>query len=139
MSSSGNTWEGYQWVDGWPVTPPRPRVQPTPPASATNEFQEEKEMRVEDPNLNTTGETSVQVKDDPRPRDDLEETTAGSDYTGTSYVTSQLSDSDEEESGSSAIKLGNSYTQVRSAREASMTVEVTDISCWLAVLISRSL
>jgi hypothetical protein len=104
-------------------------VQPTPPASTTNEFQEEKEMLVEDPNLNTTGETSVQVKDIPRPADELEETTAGSDYTGTSYVTSQLSDSDEEETGSSAIKLGNSYTQVRSAREASMTVEVTDISC----------
>jgi len=129
MSSSGNTWEGYQWVDGWPVTPPRPRVQPAPPVSAANEFQEEKEMLVEDPNLNTTGETSVQVKDIPRPSDELEETTAGSDYTGTSYVTSQLSDSDEEETGSSAIKLGNSYTQVRSAREASMTVEVTDISC----------
>ncbi len=49
MSSSGNTWEGYQWVDGWPVTPPCPRVQPAPPASATNEFQEEKEMLVVSP------------------------------------------------------------------------------------------
>jgi hypothetical protein len=134
MSSSGNTWEGYQWVDGWPVTPPRPRVQPMTPAATANEIQEEKEMLVEtgpavDPNLNTTSVTSVQVKDSPRSGDELEETTAGSDYTGTSYVTSQLSDSDEEETGSSAIKLGNSYTQVRSAREASMTVEVTDISC----------
>jgi len=139
MSSSGNTWEGYQWVDGWPVTPPRPRVQPPTPAATTNEFQvqEEKEMLVEtgpamDPDhitpSVTPSVTSVQVKDIHRSREELEETTAGSDYTGTSYVTSQLSDSEEEESGP-AIRLGNSYTQVRSAREASMTVEVTDISC----------
>jgi len=137
MSSSGNTWEGYQWVDGWPVTPPRPRVQPPTPAATTNESQEEKEMLVEtgpamDPDhitpSVTPSVTSVQVKDIHRSREELEETTAGSDYTGTSYVTSQLSDSEEEESGP-AIKLGNSYTQVRSAREASMTVEVTDISC----------
>ncbi len=49
---------------------------------------EEKEMLVEtgpavDPNLNTTSVTSVQVKDNHRSRDELEETTAGSDYTGT--------------------------------------------------------
>jgi ATP-dependent 26S proteasome regulatory subunit len=114
-------------------------VQPPTPAATTNEFQvqEEKEMLVEtgpamDPDhitpSVTPSVTSVQVKDIHRSREELEETTAGSDYTGTSYVTSQLSDSEEEESGP-AIKLGNSYTQVRSAREASMTVEVTDISC----------
>jgi hypothetical protein len=143
MSSSGNTWEGYQWVDGWPMTPPRPPVQPTTPADLPDELQEEREMLVETslaaaPIVNTAGEdttptintvTSVQVMVNHMSQGELEETPAGSDHTGTSCATSQLSDSEEEENGSSTIKLGNSYTQVRSAREASMTVEVTDISC----------
>ncbi len=145
MASSGNTWEGYLWVDGWPVTPPRSRMQPTP-ADPVNELPEEREMLVEQSSVaapvnnttvmadedtisNSNTMSTVQVKDIHRTDDEQEKTLEGSDYTGTSYATSQLSDSEEEDSGSSAIKLVNSYTQVRSAREASMTVEVTDISC----------
>jgi hypothetical protein len=55
-----------------------------------------------------------------------------SDRTGTSYVTSQLSDSEEEEEGyedPKKVKLGNGYGQCRAAREATMAREIVDISC----------
>jgi hypothetical protein len=45
MSASGNTWEGYQWVDGWPVSPPRPRLQQQPPREPATT--DEGEMAVE--------------------------------------------------------------------------------------------
>ncbi len=53
-----------------------------------------------------------------------------SNYTGTSYDPSQLSDSEEEDAvDDTTIKLGNGYAQCRAAREAAMAVKVTDISC----------
>jgi hypothetical protein len=121
-------------------------MQLTTSTKPANELPDEREMIVEQssaaaPVINTAAvadvdtisnsntESTVQVKDIHRTDEEQEKTQAGSDYTGTSYATSLLSDSEEEDSGSSIIKLGNTYTQVRSAGEASMTVEVTKISC----------
>ncbi len=80
MTSSGNTWEGYLWGDGWPVTPPRPRMQLTTSTEPVNELPDEREMIVEQssaaaPVINTAAmadvdtisnsntESTVQVKD----------------------------------------------------------------------------
>jgi hypothetical protein len=52
-----------------------------------------------------------------------------SNYTGTSYDPSKLSDTEDETEDSDTVKLGNGYAQCRAAREAGMAVEVTDISC----------
>jgi hypothetical protein len=53
-----------------------------------------------------------------------------SNYTGTSYDPSQLTDSEEEDAvDDTTVKLGNGYSQCRAAREAAMAAEVTDISC----------
>jgi hypothetical protein len=137
----GYAWEGFQWVDGWPVTPPRPQ-----------EMQQNPVQVMEENNNDTTSDTpadtaavadthniaasshvsgTIQVKSGQESRQDEEQgsTAAGSVYTGTSYATSQLSDSDEDVEDSSLTKLGSGYTQCRAAREAAMTVEVTDITC----------
>jgi hypothetical protein len=45
MSANGNTLEGYQWVDGWPVSPSRPRPQQQPPSEPAST--EKGEMAVE--------------------------------------------------------------------------------------------
>ncbi len=31
LDMAGNAWDGYLWVDGWPVTPPRTQQQPPVP------------------------------------------------------------------------------------------------------------
>jgi hypothetical protein len=61
----GNAWEGYQWVDGWPVTPPRQQQAPAEPAAEpVNEPEHEPEMVVDniisvvDTASNTIGNTS---------------------------------------------------------------------------------
>jgi hypothetical protein len=142
----GNAWEGYQWVDGWPVTPPRQQPAPAEPAAEpVNEPEHEPEMVVDnsisvvDTTSNTivtaasavvTGNSEqVNHTQNVTRQEDLDRSAAGSEYTGTSYAHSLLSDSEEDEEDPNSIKLGNSYAQVRAAREASMTVEVTDISC----------
>jgi hypothetical protein len=60
MSASGNTWEGYQWVDGWPVSPLRPHQQQPPPREPTGN--DEGEMAVEmDPAAGAVNNISVPV------------------------------------------------------------------------------
>ncbi len=54
----------------------------------------------------------------------------GSEYSGSSYVTSRLSDSEDDYDGEQdQISLGNGYIQCRAAREVAGSVEVHDISC----------
>jgi hypothetical protein len=144
----GNAWEGYRWVDGWPVTPPRQQQAPAAPTEPANEPfnapEYEPEMLVDttpaaDAADNTNSSTSnanvphsikqVTHTQNVSRQEEPERSVAGSEYTGTSYAHSLLSDSEEDEADPDIIKLGNSYSQVRAAREASMTVEITDISC----------
>jgi hypothetical protein len=130
---AGNAWDGYLWVDGWPVTPPRmqhpppgpdPVPQPQPPShhQLSHHQPEQPVQPIHDPG-NQVNLTQVDSK-----TEDCDQT---SNYTGTSYDPSQLSDSDEEDDGvdDTTIKLGNGYAQCRAAREAAMAADVTDISC----------
>ena len=146
LDMDGNAWEGYQWVDGWPVTPPRQQQAPAAPTEPANEPvnapEHGPEMVVDATpatdavdNISSSNaiasSTIEQVThtQNVSKQDETEKSAAGSDYTGTSYAHSLLSDSEEDEVDPDIIKLGNSYSQVRAAREASMTVEITDISC----------
>ncbi len=142
----GNAWEGYQWVDGWPVTPPRQQQAPAAPTEPANEPvnapEHGPEMVVDATpatdavdiisSSNAIASSTIEQvthTQNVSKQDETEKSAAGSDYTGTSYAHSLLSDSEEDEVDPDIIKLGNSYSQVRAAREASMTVEITDISC----------
>jgi hypothetical protein len=127
----GNKWDGYLWVDGWPVTPPRAQYNQQQQEPTTGEQQERGNV----PNIPSTSNTSttncVSVNQVTVPHVDLDDqgsVSAHSNVTGTSYATSLLSDS-EEEPDETQVKLGNSYTQCRAAREVAMSREVTDISC----------
>ncbi len=54
----------------------------------------------------------------------------GSKYSGSSYVTSRLTDSEDDyDADQDQISLGNVNIQCRAAREAAGSVEVHDISC----------
>jgi hypothetical protein len=123
----GNKWDGYLWVDGWPVTPPRAQHNQQQQEPTTGEPQERG-------NISTTNCISVNQVTVPQVElDDQSSVSAHSNVTGTSYATYQLSDS-EEEPDETQVKLGNSYTQCRAAREVAMSREVTDISCNANVL-----
>ncbi len=135
-------WDGYRWVDGWPVSPPKQeqkeqseqemRVQLE--TNVEQEMLEEKDERSVDGEmlppslaLNPTHHT-VQVtplKDDTAGRAD------GSEVSGSSYITSRLSESDEDDRDydQDKISLGSGYIQCRAAREAACSVEVFEISC----------
>jgi hypothetical protein len=64
MSSYGKTWEGYQWVDGWPVTPPRHWTQQPTAPNPPDEPEEEREMVVEpDSAANTVADTVTNTAD----------------------------------------------------------------------------
>jgi hypothetical protein len=53
----------------------------------------------------------------------------GSEYSGSSYVTSRLTDSEEDyDAEQDQISLGNGYIQCHTAREAAGSVEVHEIS-----------
>jgi hypothetical protein len=146
----GNAWDGYLWVDGWPVTPPRtqqpppdqlphpqthpqpqpqpqpvPQPVPAPPPPMQPPSHQQPALPVH-PSL----DSAIQVNT-AQVESKAEDCDQNSNYTGTSYDPSQLSDSDEEEDvvDDNTIKLGNSYSQCRAAREAAMAADVTDISC----------
>ncbi len=144
---AGNAWDGYLWVDGWPVTPPRmqqpppgpdpvpqpqplPQPVPAPPPpmlpSSHHQPPHHQPAQPVHPVLDPANQVNVAQVDSKT--EDCDQT---SNYTGTSYDPSQLSDSDEEEDvvEDNTIKLGNGYAQCRAAREAAMAADVTDISC----------
>jgi hypothetical protein len=135
MFASGNTWEGYQWMDGWPVSPPRPRPQQQPPREPATT--DEGEMAVEtdlaaeadnstvhstvhnahDNSLTATkqSETAYQVKD-------FDPSLAGSTYSSEDETDDNIPDEKQ-------VDLGSGYTQCRAAREAAFVSTVVDISC----------
>ncbi len=77
--------------------------------------------------LNPTQHTVqvIPLKDDTSGRAD------GSEVSGSSYITSRLSESDEDDRDydQNKISLGSGYIQCRAAREAACSVEVFEISC----------
>jgi hypothetical protein len=128
-------WDGYRWVDGWPVSPPKQEqkkpskqeVRVQPETNEEQEMLEEKDGEMLPPSLNPTQHT-VQVtphKNDTSGRAD------GSEVSGSSYITSRLSESDEDDRDydQNKISLGSGYIQCRAAREAACSVEVFEISC----------
>jgi hypothetical protein len=136
---AGNAWDGYLWVDGWPVTPPRmqqrtqpqplpvpdPSPQPQPVPALPSPMKPPSQHQPAQPTNNSENQVNLaQVESRMVEEDQV------SNYTGTSYDPSQLSDSEEEDAfDDTTIKLGNGYAQCRAAREAAMAAEVTDISC----------
>ncbi len=136
---AGNAWDGYLGVDGWwPVTPPRmqqsppvpdpaPQPQPVPapppPMQPPSQHQPAQPVQPIHNSGNQVNLAQVESKTDDGDQ--------SSNYTGTSYDPSQLSDSEEEEDADddTTIRLGNGYAQCRAAREAAMAADVTDISC----------
>ena len=136
---AGNAWDGYLWVDGWPVTPPRmqqpprepdhplqPQPQPVPQPVPAPPTPMEPPTHHQPAQSTHNSESQVNLAQvESRTEEDQVST-----YTGTSYDPSQLSDSEEEDAvDDTIIKLGNGYAQCRAAREAAMAAEVTEISC----------
>jgi hypothetical protein len=138
---AGNAWDGYLWVDGWPLTPPRmqqrtlpqplpvpdqsPQPQPQPVPAPPSPMQPPSQHQSAQPTNNSENQVNLaQVESRTVEEDQF------SNYTGTSYDPSQLTDSEEEDAvDDTTVKLGNGYAQCRAAREAAMAAEVTDISC----------
>jgi hypothetical protein len=105
-----------------PVPAPPPPMQPPSHHQQSHHQPEQPVYPIHDP-ANQVNFAQVDSK-----TEDCDQT---SNYTGTSYDPSQLSDSDEEEDvvDDTTIKLGNGYAQCRAAREAAMAADVTNISC----------
>ena len=139
---AGNAWDGYLWVDGWPVTPPRlqqrtppeplPAPDPLPPpppqpVPAPPSPMQPPSLHQPAQPINNSGDQVILAQVASK---NEEEEDRASNYTGTSYDPSQLTDSEEEDAvDDTIVKLGNGYAQCRAAREAAMAAEVTDISC----------
>jgi hypothetical protein len=110
-------------VSSGALSPPSPRMDTTPLASFA-----------------TTGhlpqhpDIGIQVKSQ-EPHSQEEKVDAESSYTGTSYITSQVSDESEDETDDRSttshgqVDLGSGYVQCRAAREAGSVGRVVDISC----------
>jgi hypothetical protein len=131
MSAGGNTWEGYQWVDGWPVSPPRPHQQQPPPREPTST--DKGEMAVEmDPaagavnnNISVTVDSGIVVSrqsEESNQVNDFDPSLAGSTYTSEDETDEDIPDEKQ-------VDLGSGYTQCRAAREAAFVSTVVDISC----------
>jgi hypothetical protein len=126
MSSSGNTWEGYQWVDGWPVTPPLQQTR-EPVQADEGEMAVETDSAAEADKRTATStddnghvvtkqsETSYQVND-------FVSSHAGSTYTSEDETDDDIPDEKQ-------VDLGSGYSQCRAAREAAFLSTVVDISC----------
>jgi hypothetical protein len=94
-----DAWDGYRWVDGWPVSPPKQKQQPEqkPQEQELNEHEmaEEKE-----PSPSTSAPTphqptqhSTQVFSNKNVTPSLQD---GSEYSGSRYVTPGLRDSEDD-------------------------------------------
>ncbi len=145
----GFLYTGFRWENGWPIAPPPPptATEPavplqTPQLPAPPQLpQLVPSQRLEEPStypptdmrITAYNTNNTQVMDlAPQVEGEDDQASEYSDRTGTSYVTSQLSDSEEEEEGyedPKKVKLGNGYGQCRAAREATMAREIVDISC----------
>ena len=137
MSSSGNTWEGYEWVDGWPVSPPRPRQQQQPPPRT-----DEGEMAVEmepaaEPEANnisvTTDSGTVGCR---QPEESDQVKFFDSSLAGSAYTSEE--ETDEDIPDEKQVDLSSGYTQCRAAREAAFVSTVIDISCNENMLVTET-
>ena len=144
MSANGNTWEGYQWVDGWPVSPPRPHPQqqqlPREPAPT-----EEGEMAVEtdpvaDADHNTVHSVVHTAADNNLSARQSEAASQVNDFdpshAGSAYSSEEETDDDIPDE--KQVELGSGYTQCRAAREAAFVSTVVDISCNENMLITET-
>ena len=138
METGGRSWEGYEWVDGWPVSPPRnpphqlqQAREPTDgemvvePAEPVVPAAVEPVLVVPVPVVNSSQHVAVD--------NDSHSTTTNqvndllSSYTGSNCGSDE--DSDEEVPDEKQVDLGNVYSQCRAAREAAFVSTVVDISC----------
>jgi hypothetical protein len=119
MSASGNTWEGYQWVDGWPVSPPRPHQQQQPPQrEPTSNDEGEMAVEMEPAAGAVTNNISVTVNSGTVVSRQIEESNQVNDFdpslAGSTYTSED--ETDEDIPGEKQVELGSGYTQCRAAR-----------------------
>ncbi len=159
MEWNGYLYTGFKWENGWPTeagsntitgpaspgssspvvlagaAPPAPAVLSTSPpspemdtTSLVSTVQPPAAMGQQQPDPN------IQVKIQ-EPHSKEEKGDAESDCTGTSYITSQVSDESEDEADErntmlhGQVALGSGNVQCRAAREAGSLGRVVDISC----------
>jgi hypothetical protein len=135
MESSGRSWEGYEWVDGWPVSPPSHQPQQQQQArEPADEPVVDGEMVVElaEPAaaVNSTPHAvihTVAVDNDSHSTTTNQVNDFLSSYTGSNCGSEE--DSDEEIPDEKQVDLGNVYSQCRAAREAAFVSTFVDISC----------
>ncbi len=138
----------FRWENGWPVSPPpmqppamtsTPIQTPLPPPLPLPPLTPMPMLEVPpttcpptDTRITSYNTINTQVMDlTPQVEREDDQSSEHSERTGTSYVTSQLTDSKEEGEyqDPKKVKLGNGYGQFRAAREATMAREIVDISC----------
>jgi hypothetical protein len=138
METGGRSWEGYVWVDGWPVSPlrhqPHQQQQAREPADGEMvvEPAEPVEPVVVEPVAAVNSSQQAVIHTDAVDNDSHSTTTNQvndflSSYTGSNCGSDE--DSDEEAPDEKQVDLGNVYSQCRAAREAAFVSTVVDISC----------
>jgi len=143
MESSGRTWEGYEWVDGWPVSPPRRQPQQQQQHEPADVLEGEGGMVVEPAGPDTTAAiTAANVVTNvvPPTNSNTGDGASGrlsanseqvkdfvSSYAGSNYSSEEESEDDVPDE--KQVDLGNVYSQCRAAREAAFVSTVVDISC----------
>jgi len=114
----GQLYTNYRWENGWPSEELAP-VQVNAARQDTMERPvnpEREEASMEDGDQ--VGQIPTQNATYPEQVEETRGRQSSSIYTGTSYATSVLSDSDDDISGDSDNKLGGGYIQCRAARES---------------------
>jgi hypothetical protein len=108
-----------------PTAPPPPEMDTTPLVTTVQSPQASTQLQINtDIQVNSQSQHSKEEKEDNE-----------SNCTGTSYVTSQVSDESEDEADGrntrshGQVTLGSGYAQCRAAREAGSVGRVVDISC----------
>jgi hypothetical protein len=117
MSSNGNAWEGYEWVDGWPVLPPRLWTQQLMAPEPADEPAEDREMVVE-PDSAANAATDTVDHNSTRHHETTSQVNAFlSSHAGTSYASSLSAkeDSDDDLPDDKQVDLGSGYSQCRAA------------------------
>jgi hypothetical protein len=130
MESNGRTWEGYEWVDGWPVSPPR--HQPLQQQQQQCEPAFEGGMVVEPAE---PAEPAAAAIDNSTATNSAGDSASGRHSTNTNQVNDFLSsytgsncgseeDSEDNIPDEKQVDLGNVYSQCRAAREAAFDPSV---------------
>ena len=142
MESNGRTWEGYELVDGWPVSPPRHQPpQPQQMSEPADKPEVDGGMVVEPAEpaatvtVNTANTalhavTNTVAVDNESSRHSVTTNQVNeflSSYTGSNCGSEE--DSEDKIPDEKQVDLGNVYSQCRAAREAAFVCTVVDISC----------